>query len=129
MIKGSLPRELEKSFRRKAMERYGYSKGAVSKALEAAVKLWLMYDYEPTDEEEANNRAFESMREELEANYREKYVTIAGGKLTGIHGDLEEAVKVNEGEYTHRIIFKIGDRPTQRVRLGWRVVARPAGRT
>ncbi|MCP8307177.1 MAG: hypothetical protein H3Z53_08555 [archaeon] len=129
MIKGSLPKELEEMFRRKAMEKYGYSKGAVSKALEAAIKLWLRYDYESTDEEESNNRAFESMVNELEANYQGMYVVIAGGKLISAHRSLDEALKVKEGRYTHRIIFKIGEKPVQRVRLGWRVVAKPVGHT
>ncbi|MCP8319815.1 MAG: hypothetical protein H3Z52_02595, partial [archaeon] len=97
MIKGSLPKELEEMFRRKAMEKYGYSKGAVSKALEAAIKLWLRYDYESTDEEESNNRAFESMVNELEANYQGMYVVIAGGKLISAHRSLDEALGVEEG--------------------------------
>jgi hypothetical protein len=126
MIKGSLPKELEEMFRRKAMEKYGYSKGAVSKALEAAIKLWLRYDYELTDEEESNNKAFESMIHELEANYKGMYVVIANGKLISAHKSIDEALKVDEG-YKHRIVFKVGEKPVQRVRLGWRL--KPAGHT
>jgi len=111
------------------MEKYGYSKGAVSKALEAAIRLWVRYDYEATDEEESNNRVFESMIDELEANYQGMYAVIASGKLISLHRTLEEAVKVKEGRYTHRIIFKVGERPIQKVRLGWRVAAKPVGHT
>ncbi len=129
MIKGSLPKELEEMFRKKAMEKYGYSKGAISKALEAAIKLWLRYDYELTDEEESNNKAFESMINELEAKYQGMYVVIANGKFISAHKSLDEALKVEKGKYKHRIIFKVGEKPVKKVRLGWRVAVKPAGRT
>lgn len=130
MIKGELPKELEEMFRRKAMEKYGYSKGAISRALEAAVKLWLKYDYESVEEEESNNRAFESMVDELEEKYPGMYVVIAGGKLISAHRSLAEALKVEEGKYMHRIVFKVGEKPFGRVRLGWRMAAeKPAGHT
>lgn len=128
MIKGSIPKELEEAFRKRAMERYGYSKGAVSKALEAAIRLWLRYDYELMDEEMSNNRAFESMVDELEANYRGMYVVIAEGRLVSVHRTLDEALKVERGRYRHRIVLKVGEEPVRRVRLGWRV-RRPAGPT
>jgi len=128
MIKGSLPKELEQAFRQKAMEKYGYSKGAVSKALEAAISLWVRYDYESTDEEETNNSLFESMVDELEANYQGMYVVIADGKLVS-YKCLDEAIEVKEGRYTHRIVFKVGERPSQKVRLGWRAAIKPVGPT
>ena len=37
-IKVELPKGLAERFRRKAMERYGYRKGAVKKALEALIR-------------------------------------------------------------------------------------------
>jgi tRNA 2-selenouridine synthase SelU len=129
MIKGSLSKELEEMFRRKAMEKYGYSKGAVSKALEAAIKLWLRYDYESTDEEECNNKAFESMINKLEEKYKGMYVVIANGKLISTHKSLSEALKVKKDRYKHRIVFKVGEKPTKKVRLGWRVTTKHAGRT
>ena len=130
MIKGSIPKELEEMFRRKAMEKYGYSKGAISKALEAAIRLWLRYDYESTDEEESNNRAFESMIDELEEKHRGMYVVIAKGKLISVYKSLDEAleVKAEEKGCSHRIVFKVGEKPVKRVRLGWRART-TAGRT
>lgn len=129
MIKGKIPKELEEMFRKKAMEKYGYSKGAISKALEAAIKLWLMYDYELTDEEEANNRAFESMIDKLEENYRGMYIVISNGRLTSVHKTIDEALKVEEGKCKHRIVFKVGEKPVEKVRLGWRVLTKSAGPT
>jgi hypothetical protein len=40
-IRGQVPEELEKKFRKMAMEKFGYSKGAISKALEEAIKEWI----------------------------------------------------------------------------------------
>lgn len=111
------------------MEKYGYSRGAVSKALTSAITLWLRHDYESTDEEEANNRAFESLLNQLEANHHGQYAVIAAGKLASTHPSLDEALKVTEGAAsTHRIICKIGEKPIPKVRLGWRTTRR-AGHT
>lgn len=126
MIKGMLPKELEEAFRRRAMGRYGYTKGAVSRALEDAIKLWLRYDYEENDEEKANNKAFESLSEELESKHAGMYAVIAGGRLVAVHTSLREALQ-SESRYSHRLIFKIGEKPSPKVRLGWRAKISPAG--
>jgi len=109
------------------MERYGFSKGAVSKALEAAVSLWLRYDYEPQGEEEANNKAFESMRTELESRHPGMYAVIAGGQLVSVYRSLAEALPAGV-RHSHRLVFKIGERPAK-VRLGWRSTIKPLGPT
>lgn len=130
MIKGSVAKDLEELFRKKAMERYGYSKGAISKALEAAIKLWLRYDYELSDEEEANNKAFESSVDDLEVKYPGKYVVIANGRVVDVCDSIEEAFKVGSGSMRfHRIVFKVGEKPALKVRLGWRAKLKPAGAT
>ena len=129
MVEVSISKDLEELFRKKAMEKYGRCEGAVSKALEEAIRLWLRCDYELTGEEEVNNRAFESMVEELEANYPGMYVVIAGGRLVSVHETLEEALKVEEGKYKHRIVFRVGEKPVEKVRLGWRAMVRSAGHT
>lgn len=40
-IRGQVTEEIEKEFRKLAMEKFGYSKGALSKALEEAVREWI----------------------------------------------------------------------------------------
>ncbi len=127
MIKGVLPRELEERFRRRAMEKFGHSRGAISKALEAAIRLWLRYDYELTDEEEFNNRAFEYLIGDLESKYPGMYIVIAEGRIISAHNSLEEALKMGEEKHNHRIVFKVGERPFERVRLGWKASIRPVG--
>jgi len=41
IIRGVISEDLETKFRKKAMEKFGYSKGAISNALEEAVKEWI----------------------------------------------------------------------------------------
>jgi len=130
LIKGSIPKEIEEIFRRRAMQKYGYSKGAVSKALEAAIKLWLRYEYDLKGEEELNNKAFEEVVSELEAKFPGMYAVIAEGQLSGVYKSFEEALKTNVREgSSHRIIFRIGEKPKPTVRLGWRARLKPAGAT
>jgi len=130
LIKGSISKEIEEIFRKRAMEKYGYSKGSVSKALEAAIKLWLRHEYELKDEEELSNKTFEEVVSELEAKSPGMYAVIAEGQLLGAYKSFEEAMKKNVREgSSHRIIFKIGEKPKPRVRLGWRAELKPAGVT
>ncbi|MEM2901617.1 MAG: hypothetical protein QXO32_02650 [Candidatus Bathyarchaeia archaeon] len=129
MIKGSISKDLEELFRKEAMERYGYSKGAISKALEAAIKLWLRHDYK-LSEEEVNNEAFESSVDELEDKHPGRYVVIEGGRVAKLCDSVEEALKLDPGSaYFHRLVFKAGEKPPLKVRLGWRAKLKPAGPT
>lgn len=41
VLYGDIDKDLEKKFRLKAVEKYSGQKGAVTKALEEAIKLWL----------------------------------------------------------------------------------------
>jgi hypothetical protein len=40
-VYGDIDKELEKKFRVKVVEKFGIQKGAVTKALEEAIRLWL----------------------------------------------------------------------------------------
>ena len=40
-IRGVVSEELEKKFRKLAMEKFGYGKGSLSKALEEALRHWI----------------------------------------------------------------------------------------
>jgi hypothetical protein len=40
-LKIYIPDELEESFRKRAMERFGYGKGSISKAARAAIVEWM----------------------------------------------------------------------------------------
>jgi hypothetical protein len=40
-VRGVVSKEAEDEFRRLAMEKFGYGKGSLSKALEEAVRAWI----------------------------------------------------------------------------------------
>jgi len=40
-VRGVVPREVEKKFRKLAMKKFGYGKGSLSKALEEALLKWI----------------------------------------------------------------------------------------
>jgi hypothetical protein len=46
VIKVDLDKNLEQSFRQTAMKRFGYSKGSIKKAAEAAIKKWTIEEGE-----------------------------------------------------------------------------------
>lgn len=129
LIKGIVPDDIEKRFRKKAMEKFGYGKGAISKALEEALRRWIEVEG-PKDEERVNNAAYEAMREEVEMKHTGKFVAIEEGKIVAVGDSLEkvfDAVQRLATNPSHRIIVKAGEVPPQVVRLGWRL--RRAGPT
>lgn len=85
------------------------------------------YLYESA-EEESNNRAFESLISDLESRYSGMYIVIADGGMISAHNSLDETLKIGDGAHKHRIVFKVGEKPFERVRLGWRASIRPVGR-
>ena len=129
IIKGLVSETLEKNFRRKAMEKYGYSKGAFSKALEKAIELWLELETDENEEENANNEAYLKLRDEILRSYSGKYVAIAGGKIVASGDSFTDIPPVLRGKFSHRLVFKVGVEPSRRVHLGWRVSRRNAGPT
>lgn len=59
LVKGTVSDDVERKFRKKAMEKFGYGKGAISKALEEALRLWIEGEGAKT-EESTNNIAYEA---------------------------------------------------------------------
>jgi len=129
VVKGFVSDILEESFRRKAMEKYGYSKGAISKALEKAIELWLELETDETEEEKVNNEAYAKLKEEILRSYTGKYVAIAKGKIVASGDSLSDVCLTPKGKVSHRLIFKVGEQLPRRVHLGWRVSREETGRT
>jgi len=129
VVKGFVSEVLEESFRRKAMEKYGYSKGAISKALEKAIELWLELETDGTEEERVNNEAYAKLKDEILHSYTGKYVAIAKGKIVASGGSLAEMFVTPKGKVSHRLVFKVGEQLPRRVRLGWRVSREETGPT
>jgi len=129
VVKGFVSEALEECFRRKAMEKYGYSKGALSKALEKAIELWLELETDETEEEKVNNEAYAKVKDEILQSYRGKYVAIARGKVVASGDSYAEICPIPKGKVSHRLVFKVGEELPRRVSLGWRVSRKEAGLT
>lgn len=129
VVKGFVSEALEESFRRKAMEKYGYSKGAISKALEKAIEMWLELEKDETEDERVNNKAYAKLKDEILRSYTGKYVAIAEGKIVASGDSLTDVYIEPKGRVSHRLVFKVGEKPPRRVHLGWRVSREETGPT
>ncbi|MEM3501740.1 MAG: DUF5678 domain-containing protein [Candidatus Bathyarchaeia archaeon] len=129
VIKGQISEDLEKNFRRKAMERYGYSKGSISKALEKAIQLWLEQETDETEQERINNEAYDRLKNEIFRDYFGKYVAIANGEIVASGESLSDVWLPLKGKASHRLVFKVGEEYPRSVRLGWKVSRCPSGHT
>lgn len=132
VVKGSIAKDVEETFRKKAMEKYGYTKGSLSKALEEAIKLWLQVEAKRSGEEKTNNEAYAKLKDEINTKYAGKYVSIENGKIVAVGNTLEEVyeeVEKMKSDISHRLIFKAGEEIPKKVRLGWRVLRKPVGLT
>ena len=130
VVKTEIDDETKKRLWKKAFEKFGYSKGAISLALREAIHKWLEDEDNAEGEIEKerilNNLAYNKLKGKLIKKYEGKYAIIANGKLIGVADSYEEIVKIaNEkaAEAKHCLIFKVEKEATQRKigRLGWRM--------
>jgi hypothetical protein len=80
----------------------------LSSALEQAVRMWVRTEDRARgdDETESNNRAYESMKDELGRRYRNKYVVFAGGRFLGCAESLREAGNLARHNNALRVLAK-----------------------
>ncbi|MBI3913622.1 MAG: hypothetical protein HY327_05485 [Chloroflexi bacterium] len=120
MLITDFPKRLQEEFERTARRLYGGE--SVSRALIEAIELWLaQHRLNLMDaEREANDRAYEQLRAELERQHWGKWVVIADGVLQGIGDSLEQ---VNEFAPTarDRIVMQVGATRPSEVELGWQM--------
>jgi hypothetical protein len=88
---------------------------SLSKALEEAMRTWLRSESNmvAVDENEANNLAYESMKDQLNSQYRGKYAVFCGGKFLGATDTLEEAGALARRSSTSprkALVAKIGEK-------------------
>ena len=134
IIKAEIDEDLKRKLWEKAFKKFGYSKGALSKAIREAIEKWVQEEFKQTDEfamemerlRNLNNAFFEKIESELIEKYPGMYGAIAKGKLLGIAKSFHEIIKIaNEKapNEPHRLIFKIPDKTKKhkkRGKLGWR---------
>jgi len=83
----------------------------ISKALEEAMRLWLIHKSLNIDlEAEQNFRAYEKMEKKLLKRYKGKYVVIALGEFKGAFNTLEEAAQlIRQLNIKHAVVTKLGE--------------------
>jgi len=118
-ITTKIPKDLEARFKREVEQLYGA--GGTAKALERAIELWLREtrDEMVARERKLNNEAFRRLQPEL-GKYQGRYVLIAHGRLQGV-GDSIESLRNLAPDAHHRLVFKAGELPPRKRRLGWRI--------
>jgi hypothetical protein len=118
MLTAELPQQLQDEFERTA--KLLHNRDGIRQALIEAIELWLSQQHQKLTRAEAviNNQAFETLRDELEQTYPDKWVVIANGKLLGAANTPEELNHLAPLA-RHRIITKIGQTRPDKVELGW----------
>ena len=86
---------------------------SLSKALEEAMRTWLRSgnDKAALEENEANNLAYERMKDQLNMEYRGKFVVFCGGRFLGTADSLEEAgALARRSSNKKALVTKIGEK-------------------
>ncbi len=95
----------------------------LNQAIEEAITLWLNTGRSVVETDfEANNRVYESMKEELRKNHSGKFIVIAEGRLAGIFSEESEAIEVLRrlGEHIkHAILTRVGADDERAGELEW----------
>lgn len=110
------------------MERFGYEKGSISKAIEEAIIKWIMdqrtIDNEVEIERTKNNEAYRKMKAELYKEYSNKYITFCKGEIAEIgteYFSTVEKTKLTYPEAKHCLVIHISIPTRRKARLGWRM--------
>ena len=129
IVKAEIDDNTKRRLWKKAFEKFGYSKGAVSLAIKEAINKWLNENEDDETDIESerllNNLAYQKLENKLVKEHKGKYVLIANGKLVAVADSYDNIVKIaNEKapDAKHRLIFKVEEKTHRKVgRLGWRM--------
>jgi len=107
LVARNIDRKLYQLFKAEAIKR-GLT---VSKALEEAMRLWLLKKASTVDlEAEKNFEAYEKMESELLAKYKGKYIIIASGEFKGAFKTLDEVSEfLKKLGVQHAVVTKVGE--------------------
>ncbi len=130
VLKVSLDDELDRKLREHAYQVYGNSKGALSKSIQDALKMFLYLPLiNPHPKMNKNLQIFHQIKEKLEREEFGKFALISAGKFIGTFDSWEEAqntaVRTNPTA-EHGFIWQIGVQRKRKAKIGWRMkVATP----
>jgi hypothetical protein len=128
ILKGEISEKINQKFRKLAMERFGYEKGSISKAIEEAILQWILDQKAGnTNIEEMrlkNNETFQNSKKRLFMEYPNRYVTICDGKIAEVGDDYFSTLEKTKEKYPdsiHCLIIKTSLPTRRKARLGWRI--------
>lgn len=121
MLIADLPQPLQEEFERTAQLLHNHD--SIRQAMIEAIELWLAQQHQKLIEAEAlvNNRAFETLRDELEQNYPGQWIVIAFGKFLGAANTPEEMNHL-ASTARHRITVQMGQVRQKAVEFGWQMM-------
>ncbi|MFW9856984.1 MAG: DUF5678 domain-containing protein [Candidatus Thorarchaeota archaeon] len=122
IVKGTIPEELDQKFRKMVAKRYGLRKGAISSALEEAVRDWVENIYRSKSHQQL--RTGNSFRDELIDKYPNKYVIIDEKEVLTVADSVVEATQEVRRKYPERDKFTLihaVPKTYSRRQLGWRI--------
>ncbi len=129
ILKGEISEQISHEFRKLAMKRFGYEKGAISKALEEAILKWVMEQNDRDSEEERersiNNEYYQKEKRRLFSEYPNKIISICNGTIAEIGEDfssVEEKTKEKYPNIKHSLIVNTAiQHKRRRAGLGWQL--------
>lgn len=123
-IKGSIPDDLDAEFRREVARRCGMRRGALSEALEQAIRQWIDSNDDQGITRKNEKIVYSELKSQLIKSHPEKYCIIKENEAIVIADSIIEATKAARSKYPEYRNFKIihtvpkGER---RAQLGWRI--------
>lgn len=129
ILKGEISEKINREFRKLAMKRFGYEKGAISKAIEEAILKWIIDQNNIDSEEEReriiNNEFYQKEKKKLFIEYPNKIISICNGDIAEI-GDnfslIEKKTKENHPNVKHCLIINTAVQyKRRRAGLGWQL--------
>ncbi len=129
IIKGEIPENINQEFRKLAMERFGYEKGAIGKAIEEAIIKWIMDQKNRETEEEnerlINNKFYRENKKRLYMEFPHKYITICKGTIAETGEDYFSTIQKTKEKYPtvkHCLIINTEfETKRRRAGLGWQM--------
>jgi hypothetical protein len=125
VLKVSIDEELDQKLRERAYQIYGNSKGALSKTIEDALKLYLYIPIKDlTPQMSKNIELYEKMKGKLDEEEFDKFGLISEGEFIGIFDSWEDAQNealIKKPNAEHGLIWQVGVKRKKKARLGWRM--------
>lgn len=92
-LKCVIPDELDKAFRMEIGRRMGIRKGAISKAMEEAIRRWLENEPMKPNKTKLRNHSSDALRERVLTEYSGQYVVIKDEEIVAANESIVEATR------------------------------------